>query len=465
MAGKQESAGEKETWLSELEAFVRRRPLAVLRFDGEEWETISRRLGETGSFSIAFLRATFQDLEMPSVCLLLTADCHGKEKTYFGLALRKSPIMTLESRLTIESVRPIGPDKEESVLALMTERRFAGSLRERLRNQARLVCLSPMLSVHLIGRLAEVGGNGNEMRRVFAELESTRTYSVNEAFYEDALNSALRTFGLPPRAAAVSVETKGPTVLNRVSVREGDVFPDGSGRAYMPIEEDAVIEHDARQFPEFTLASSDITGRAVFEKGSERLEVITANRRRLEEVLGVDLIYLNAIKQNMVMVQYKMLEPLGDGRDTDWVYRPDEQLERQLARMRSFGSRGAPGLSEYRLNPQAFYLKFVRRDASLGRTPITIPIEHFEKLRNDPACAGPGGAFRISFNTLNGRYLRQRTFFDLIRSGYIGTYTETTGDLEELIEEILRNKRGAVVALHSRRSPTTLLLGEGDLHP
>ena len=158
----------------------------------------------------------------------------------------------------------------------------------------------------------------------------------------------------------------------------------------------------------------------------------------------------------MVMVQYKMLEPLqGGDNGTDWVYRPDKQFKKQLARMKRFSLEGTPELSEYRINPQAFYLKFVRRDASLGKSPITIPIDHFEALRNDPACTGPRGVFRISFNTLDRRYLRQRTFFDLIRSGYIGTYAETTGELANLIEGTLKKNRGVVVALHSHTIPIT----------
>ena len=47
----------------------------------------------------------------------------------------------------------------------------------------------------------------------------------------------------------------------------------------------------------------------------------------------------------------------------------------------------------------------------LSKSSITMPIDHFDVLRNDPACAGSRGAFRISFNTLDGRYLRQKHLF------------------------------------------------------
>ena len=108
-------------------------------------------------------------------------------------------------------------------------------------------------------------------------------------------------------------------------------------------------------------------------------------------------------------------------------------------------------------------MKFVRRDASLGKSPATIPIDHLEALRNDPACTGPRGAFRISFNALDGRYLRQTTFFDLIRSGYIGAYARTTESLEILIEEILKGNRAVVAAVASHSQPP-LDLKSGDLY-
>lgn len=429
MASKKEKSTQKELWFNKLEELVRNHPLVVLRFDSEESEAISNTRRGMNSFSIAFPHELLQGLRLPTACLLLTKNYYEKKKAYFSLAVRKGPVTTFDSRLMIESARPIIPNEEKSLIALVTEKRFATDLRNRFKNQAQLVNLSPALSVHLINRLAEIEGNKNEMHRAFAKLENPRTYSGNRAFQEDALKSALQVFGLTLRDAAVKVETVSPTALDHVYIHE-----------------DAVIEHDARNIPEFTLTYSDVTGRAIFSKGLEQLEVITANRRPLEKVLGVDLIYFNAIKQNIVMVQYKMLEPL---EDKDWIYRPDAQFKKQLASMKGVRFNQPPEPHEYRINSQAFYLKFVQRDAALSKSSITMPIDHFEVLRNDPACIGPRGAFRISFNTLDGRYLRQATFLDLIRSGYIGTHAETTKSLAKFIEWALKNNRAVVAALHS----------------
>ena len=219
---------------------------------------------------------------------------------------------------------------------------------------------------------------------------------------------------------------------------------------YVPIYEDAVIQEHARRVPGLMLTDEvDFTGRAVFETRGERLEVITANKLPLEEVFGVDLIYFNATKKNIVMVQYKMLEPEKAVGSADWIYRPDAQFAKEIKRMKKFSATQAPGPLEYRINPQVFYLKFVRRDAALGKSTQTMPIDHYHVLESDPNCKGPRGGFKITYDTLDGRYLRQEAFVDLIRSGYIGAYADTTAALKDIVDAALEDGRAVVAAIQS----------------
>jgi hypothetical protein len=173
------------------------------------------------------------------------------------------------------------------------------------------------------------------MRAVTESLSVPKRFQNAAALQEDAVRNALNAFGVGPNDTVVSLEL--------VEGRD-------TALARVPIMEDSVIEHDARSVPGYALVHSDLTGRAVFEKGIERLEVFTANRRPLEHVFGVDLIYLNATRQNIVMLQYKMLEPAhGDGLVTDWIYRPDASLDDEISRMKKFAKDSAPGSNEYRL--------------------------------------------------------------------------------------------------------------------
>jgi hypothetical protein len=118
--------------------------------------------------------------------------------------------------------------------------------------------------------------------------------------------------------------------------------------------------------------------------------------------------------------------------------------------MQQFAAEHPPGPHEYRLNPAVFYLKFVKRDGSISSGGIITPIDHFVRLREDPACRGPKGGLRVSYDGLAGRYLRQRAFLDLLRSGYIGAHAETTQHLQTLVEAVLNGDRAVVAAIQQR---------------
>jgi hypothetical protein len=180
-----------------------------------------------------------------------------------------------------------------------------------------------------------------------------------------------------------------------------------------------------------------ISGRAVFTKDGQRLEVFTANRRNLEHVFGVDLIYLNASRQNIVSCSTRCSTRCAKSATrTGYTARTPKSTKKSGACARSrLVIRQKP--HEYRLNPEVFYLKLVKRDAQVRGGGIIMPIDHFKQLRKDPACNGPKGGLRISYESLAGRYSRQGAFLDLIRSGYIGAHGETTQHLKTLAKAVV----------------------------
>lgn len=353
-------------WLATLKGVVSKKPLVLLRFDADEWESLKESRGGTNHFTVARRHPARNTLSVPTACLLVGQSHSSEPEIHLGLLKTRTPVTTLESRLKIVSAQAVSPSSEGALLGVMSNSAMQSVLRRQLEGEAQVVTLSPGVSMHLIEKLAEIPENRRAMRAAVESLDAPRRYAGNRALQDDAIALALKAFGLSPgdNAAVVKIADGKET-----------------GLAGIPVREDAVIEHDARVVRGFALVGSDLTGRAVFRSGDDVLEVFTANKRPLEEAFGVDLIYMNARKRNVVMVQYKMLEPSRSGKDTDWLYRPDGQLNKELARMKRFNQAHAPGPLEYRINPQVFYVRFVRRDAQLGKSAVTMPLEHFEVLQ------------------------------------------------------------------------------------
>jgi hypothetical protein len=419
------------SWVNRFKEFVERKPIVVLKFASQEWTSLQDSRYSLNEFTVARGHGLLAGVRRLTPCLM-----HGKseqgEELYFGIINSVAAVTTLESRIKIKRGVAIEPRSMSELLRQITEKTHARNLKQRLRNSGSVVALSPKLSSHLVERLASIKSNRGPLRAVEQSLSAPKCFQDTRALQEDAVQMALRAFGLSPNDRAESLELVAgqETALARVGIIE-----------------DSVIEHDARQIPGYGLVQSHLTGRAVFERGNERLEVFTANRRSLERVFGVDLIYLNASRQNIVMLQYKMLEPVQAREDTDWIYRPDANLDKEIERMQKFAAQHAPGPFEYRINSGVFYLKFVKRNGLITSGGIIMPLEHFEKLRLDPACKGRNNGLRVSYDSLAGRYLRPNAFVDLVRAGYIGAHAETTAQLKVLIEAVLNNDRAVVAAI------------------
>jgi len=425
-----------KSWLSILKDFAEKHPIVLLRFSEAEWrDLVSSRKG-VNEFTVARPHSPISDAKVPSPCLML-GSIESDEEICFGLMSSRSPVTTLQTRIKVSRSIQIEPSTVVGLAALVTEAPYAKTLAARVRRSESVTLLSPKLSRHLIERLATIQSNKGGMRAVAESLSAPKRFRGNLALQEDAVQTALAAFGLADsdRAAKLELVEGKVSALGRVGIME-----------------DSVVEHDARSVPGYSLVESDVTGRALFQKGGEQLEVFTANRRELEHCFGVDLIYVNLTKQNIVMLQYKMLQPDGKRDDnlTDWIYRPDGQLDTEISRMKAFATAHAPGAKEFRLSPQIFYFKFVKRDALLGSGGIIMPLDHFEKVKKDRSFKGPRKGLRLSYNTLNGSYLRQTPFLDLVRCGYIGAHARTSTDLRVLIKAILEGNKAVVAAVQQK---------------
>lgn len=263
------------------------------------------------------------------------------------------------------------------------------------------------------------------------------------ALQQNAVKLALKAFGVVDGAASLAL--RGDTTLGTIR-----------------LQEDAVIEHDARWIAGWRLEASDLTGRAVFVRGDGQLELFTANKLPLEKLFGVDLIYLNQTRGAVVMVQYKMMETEerkgrrfntrlftnSEAEEPEWTVPINRQFRTEIDRMISFDKDLSPEGS-YRLNSGAFFFKLVKRHAATSTSGIMLSLGHLIQLIADGGTTGPKGGLRISYRALNGHYLRSDSFIELLQSGYIGTRGATTEHLQELIEATLKGGRAVVAAIQS----------------
>ena len=185
-------------------------------------------------------------------------------------------IATRESRVSFDHIVPIVPHDLGELIPDAVPQPLLASARRLIESDARFARVTPKLGQWLLGQLAARSDNAVAFRRLMTYVERPTHYRNAVALQDDAIKLALRTFGVPDAAASTLAYGSRSTAL-----------------AGVRLQEDVVIEHDARWLPGWSMGFSDVTGRAVFVSGNEELQIFTANKQPLERLFGVDLIYLN----------------------------------------------------------------------------------------------------------------------------------------------------------------------------
>jgi hypothetical protein len=412
------------------------RGVTALRLDAADWGALGESHRGGAGFTRVFPTYEAQGTKRGSI-VVFQVDADDDRHLRIGFIRSIQKVSTFDHRLAFEIIGRVEPHSLDALLSRLDAPTLRGALSAFEINRGNLQRFSPKLGEAVLRALAAIPANETPLRQVLSQLNFPRTFRTAEALQADAIKMALRAFGAT-RPEAVDIElSTGATAL--ASVR---------------LLEDAIIEHDARWVPGFDMTNSDVTGRATFVNRTGRLEIITANKRPLERLLGVDLIYFNQPHGALVMLQYKMMEKIAaTGRSPNvtgegWFVAIDSQFRDELARMRRFdvelGSSGP-----YRLNPGAFFVKMVKREASTSSSGIIITLAHLDDLMSRGRLAGPRGGLRISYEDLAGHYLRAEGFVELVRSGYIGTRGATTEHLKALIDAALTGRRGVVAAIQS----------------
>ncbi len=416
--------------------WVEKKPLILIRFDEELSVSLLNARQGFEHLTIVKPHAVFHDFKLPTLCLMEIHE-HNATKCYLATATRKTAVSTFDSRLTIKKLRSVIPSSLQEIEGRVADKRFQRLLNEKLSSTIGFSALSPKLSAHLIHLLATEPENQAAMEVVLSQLPKLRrTPHVNWA-QEDAIHSAMAAFGI--RANEVPTE---------LTLKRG--ASSGLGLIGSHLYEDNVVRADAAQLPGFNAIAPDMTGRAVFEKRDERLVIYTANKLPLEKMLGVDLIYVNETRGNIVMVQYKMLEEAkSQNGNNDWLFRPNQQLHDEIARMALPAFREKP--TDYRLSRSPFFFKFVKRKVvDDSHQSFLISLDHLNQILASPEAKGSRGGIRLSYGALDGTYLREADIISLIRSGYVGTHRAETQALAPIISEVAKGNKALVLAWQSK---------------
>jgi hypothetical protein len=327
---------------------------------------------------------------------------------------------------------PVTPQK--LIEALPARSREA--LEERIRRGGVLPNGSAAAVVEEIAKLSPT--DGLELRRLIGDAlpPEIRGQGLQSAAQEaDAVRLALDIAGIP-RNELRGVRPDGYTsFLERLE--------------YVRASEDTTIAYDSMRFLDFDRLDTP-AGVVTFRKGGERLIVANVNRQPLEHTTGADLIYINEPLRSFVLVQYKTMrrEP---GDLSRMVYRPDDQLLRELERMRKFGPAADDGTpASYRLSSATCFLKLCKPVTTLDRgrdlvSGMYLPLDYYDVLTSSPDVRGPRGGVVLSYDTVQ-RHVSNDLFVGLVRGGWIGSRGATSAELEDLVLSGLNAGRSITVA-------------------
>lgn len=380
----------------------------------------------------------------PLVCFLV--DPTGRI-THVARGRRGVNAGTQQSRLNIEDVNELNSfvSVDEVVDGVPSRNRKA--VAERFRNGGLLSPKAFQETIDLIARLAP------DIRSLINRF-TTSTRQRLERLSAEALDN----LAYQKEALAGALSLAG---MNRASIAEWALDDDKTPESFLDglpevrMREDPMVIQDMRQVPGYNyLRDVPNAAAAVFVDGDDRLTVIVANRQRLEEQTGTDLIYYNQRFRAFIMVQYKAMEA---DDDLGAIFRfPESKLTDEIKRMDDFLKElskisKAPSTDDFRLNANPFFLKFCPRiqfePDSTGLTKgMYIPHNYWKLLEEDDRLKGPRGGRRLAYSNV-GRYFDNTSFTTMVKGAWVGTTIPQSDLLEDWMREVVASGRSITFAV------------------
>jgi hypothetical protein len=271
---------------------------------------------------------------------------------------------------------------------------------------------------------------------------------VNWACQRDAVVTALEIAGIPKEQLHTAAQLGAGASSELSSIFDTD-------ENVTTIEDLAILKDFDEPDEDWQFLVRQHYPAKTFHNGETKLTVILANKLPLETQLGVDLIYVNETLNAVVFVQYKMFA----GIDGEEGYRPNTQLDKEIARMDEATAKlSAVNKDEscdgYRYGNDPFFLKFCSKllthETSSHVPGLYVPVSYWKRLLKLHAGKGKKGGTVFYRDTFGKRYFTPSHFIDMVDRGWIGTSAMQTQVLVAYLKEMLKGKRGVVLALKSR---------------
>lgn len=143
---------------AKIAQWVGKKPMILIHLDEDFSESLLNSRQEFEHLTIVKPHRVFQAFKLPTLCLLEIHD-HDWTSCYLATATRKTAVSTFDSRLTLKKLRSVVPSSLLDLEGTVIDKRMKCLLTGRLPDDGGFSILSPKLSAHLIGLLAQNSEN------------------------------------------------------------------------------------------------------------------------------------------------------------------------------------------------------------------------------------------------------------------------------------------------------------------
>ena len=237
----------RTTTMSDLDlAALKRRGLSVLQLGAAKWHELRETRGSGTKFTSIFPHGVARAGRPKAPVLMVIeggmvgGDFEPTDEVEPQLKLAWieliQAVATLDSRVSFDHVMPVTPATLDALIGDNVPSRFKASAQNLLRSRGAFEKVGSRFGEWLFDRIAAREENDRVFRRMMALVARPHQFRDGVALEQDALALALKAFGAPTAAATTLALSQRSTAL-----------------ASARLQEDVVIEHDARWIPGWTL--------------------------------------------------------------------------------------------------------------------------------------------------------------------------------------------------------------------